>query len=154
MVADYTIGDTTLNHVTRDVAFVGIHEAADDGVITIRKMSNGKSYKWYKINKSEWKLYQRIVWEREFGLLPENHNVIFKDGDSLNCNPENLTLLSHEDLLEKNTGSVELTDAYIATQLSLKDRDLREELLKYPELIELKRESLKLKRTIDEQGKN
>ena len=39
-----------------------------------------------------------VVWEREHGPIPEGHVVSFKDGDRLNCEPDNLELLSRGEL--------------------------------------------------------
>lgn len=32
----------------------------------------------------------RVVWEENFGPIPAGYKVYFKDGNSLNCKPENL----------------------------------------------------------------
>lgn len=46
-----------------------------------------------------WKLQHRIVWEKHFGKIPSGMNVQFKDGNSQNCNPENLYIISRADQL-------------------------------------------------------
>lgn len=42
------------------------------------------------------------VWETLHGPLPKGHVVSFKDGDKLNCDPENLMLLTRAELLILN----------------------------------------------------
>lgn len=46
------------------------------------------------------KLKQRVVWVENFGEIPKSHNVQFKDGDRLNCSPENLYCISRSDQLK------------------------------------------------------
>ncbi len=44
-----------------------------------------------------WDLKQRVVYEREHGPIPEGHNVRFRDGDRLNCEPDNLILVDNRE---------------------------------------------------------
>jgi len=44
----------------------------------------------------------RVVWEKEHGPVPPKHLVSFKDGDVLNCSPNNLILLSQAENLYLN----------------------------------------------------
>jgi hypothetical protein len=46
------------------------------------------------------KLKQRVVWEKNFGAIPPGHNIQFKDGNPLNCEPENLYCISRSDQLK------------------------------------------------------
>lgn len=39
-------------------------------------------------------LKHRFIWEKHFGPIPESHNIQFKDGNKLNCNIENLYMIS------------------------------------------------------------
>lgn len=41
-----------------------------------------------------WGLKQRYVWEQNNGPIPKGYNVRFKDGDRLNCDIDNLLLVS------------------------------------------------------------
>jgi hypothetical protein len=43
-----------------------------------------------------------VLWEREHGPVPKGFAVIFKDGDRMNCIPENLELVSRAELLVLN----------------------------------------------------
>lgn len=46
-----------------------------------------------------WKLKHRVMWEQVNGQIPENHALIFLDGDPLNCVVENLKLITRSELL-------------------------------------------------------
>ena len=56
----------------------------------------------YKLRKRQmegtlwerWEFLHRAVWEEHNGPIPENGYIIFKDGDKLNCNIDNLMLIS------------------------------------------------------------
>lgn len=37
-----------------------------------------------------YRLKHHVIWEQHFGLIPENHVIVFKDGDDTNFNPSNL----------------------------------------------------------------
>ena len=43
---------------------------------------------------TRWKLKHIILWEKEHGLVPDGHIVIFLDSDKMNCVPDNLMLIS------------------------------------------------------------
>jgi len=45
---------------------------------------------------------QVVVWEQHHGPVPEGMAVVFRDGNKLNCAPENLMLVSREELLRLN----------------------------------------------------
>lgn len=51
---------------------------------------------------NKWKFKHLIVWEAENGKVPSGMAVIFKDGDRLNCEPENLEMVSRQVLLYLN----------------------------------------------------
>lgn len=58
-----------------------------------------QGYKLIKISmkgtlRERWKLLQRYVWEQNYGEIPENMNVAFKDSNPNNCDIENLMLIS------------------------------------------------------------
>jgi hypothetical protein len=46
---------------------------------------------------------QRFIWEREFGPIPKGYNIIFKDRNPLNCNLDNLDLVSNSELMIRNS---------------------------------------------------
>lgn len=48
------------------------------------------------------KLKHRLVWEENFGEIPKAYNVQFKDGNPLNCTPENLYIVSKAEQVRHN----------------------------------------------------
>ena len=92
------------------------------------------------------KMMQYVVFKEAFGRnVKKGHFLVFKDLDTLNCNPDNLLEVDRVTHLEK----IRYSDPVIAHMLSARtggkgkfDRKLKEEFLKYPELINLKRKQL------------
>lgn len=70
---------------------VGSERISRDGYIEI-KVAEPKT----------WRLKHRVVWEKHNGEIPEDHIVIFLDGNPLNVNIENLALVSRAVALEMN----------------------------------------------------
>jgi HNH endonuclease len=104
----------------------------------------------YKVIKTEdgYVYLSRKMWEDNFGPVPEKHQITFKDDDNMNVVPENLMALPigcHPSFIKASTN---LSDNYIAAQMSFKDPELRKLLLQHPDLLELKRQELLLNRTI------
>ena len=47
---------------------------------------------------------QRWLWEKETKTkIPKGYNIVFKDGNALNCVIENLECISNKELMERNT---------------------------------------------------
>ena len=78
------------------------HNTKFDGAISIRIDKTGRPYKYIRIEKSKWVLLHRENYKAAFGEIPEGMLITFKDGDSLNCNPENLTLISKRENALRN----------------------------------------------------
>jgi len=74
------------------------HNTKYDGAISVR---NG--YKYIRISKGKWIELHRHVWIQNHGSIPHGHNVMFKDGDRMNCALENLELISNTDKMIRNT---------------------------------------------------
>jgi hypothetical protein len=78
------------------------HNTKPIGTIVTRKDKSDYVYKYIKIADSNWQLYQRYVFEKHFGQIPKSHIVIFRDSNQLNCDIENLQLISKADNAIKN----------------------------------------------------
>lgn len=52
---------------------------------------------------NKFRLKHRVVWEQHNGTIPNGQVIVFKDGNSLNTNIDNLMLVSREDLMMMNT---------------------------------------------------
>lgn len=51
----------------------------------------------------QWKLLQRVVWERLNGPIPKNHIVTFLDGNKKNIEITNLAIFSRVENMKRNT---------------------------------------------------
>lgn len=143
-----------------------------DGAITIRNDRRQKTglitpYKYIRIRKAVWVLYQRYVWEQHNGKIPRGYVVRFKDGDTMNCDINNLECISMAENARRNqnrkkakhtmelnreegyqTPFEKLTDNAVAGMLSFGNPEIRDLIKQNPELIELKRAQLLLNRKL------
>jgi hypothetical protein len=83
-----------LNNISAGMYAKNQHIAAavrryPEGKMVIRRDVTGRKHKWIKQGEKMVQL-QRVVWEQNFGFIPEGFKIYHKDGDSLNCRPENL----------------------------------------------------------------
>lgn len=134
-----------------------------DGFITTRNYKRGRAYKYIRIGKCNWKLYHQYVWEQENGPIPEGLILRFINGDSTDVRIDNLELVSRKKQMRDNhntektavsmkriwdNGVMLNNDNVIVSYISPRDKGLRKEIKKYPEIIELKRNQLLLQRSI------
>lgn len=129
------------------------------GTISVRNDNRtGNSYFYIKYSEVKWMELHRYLWIQCVGTVPPGHVVTFIDGDSLNCCIENLKLITMRENRIRNSGHNTLNDAYVADILSRKGRipqqDLKRKLLEKPEILELKRTELKLKKLIKNGNSN
>jgi hypothetical protein len=96
------------------------------------------------------------AWEKHFGKIPDGKNVVFKDRNPFNLDPNNLELVTNAELARKNSkiSSQGLSDNYVAGIMTHRDPETRKLLKENPYLINLKRKSILLNRTINEQAIN
>ncbi len=117
-----------------------------DGAIAIRHSHfkrGGPPYKWIRVSKAKWKMLHVYNWEKANGKVPSGYIVVFKDKDTMNCDIQNLELITREEHLLRNSGNFNL-DAFIAAQMSHRQPELRKILRSLPEVIEIKRQQNKL----------
>lgn len=79
------------------------HNTKSDGVITVRRDTTGKSYKYIRIKKSKWELLHRHIWMQVYGEIPKDMIISFKDHNSLNCVIENLELITRQENMKRNS---------------------------------------------------
>jgi hypothetical protein len=60
---------------------------------------------------NKWRLKHNVIWEEHNGPVPKGHAVIFGDGNTLNCDPNNLILVSRQQLLTLNRKKLIQNDA-------------------------------------------
>ena len=120
------------------------------GSVTVRKRYNRENpdYLWIKIAElNKWEMLNVHIWKAAKGSVPKDHIIIFKDRNTMNCKLENLECISNAEHMRRNSGSVSLTDNYVAATIS-RDPVLRKQLKKMPQVLDLKRQSIILKRKI------
>lgn len=80
------------------------HNAKADGDEVIRKDSSGNQYLMIKLPQNRKLVYKHLwVWESANGNVPKGFNVVFKNGNTLDCRLENLEMLSNSELMSKNS---------------------------------------------------
>jgi len=107
-----------------------------------------------RIDQNKWMFYTRWLWIQNHGEIPEAYNVIYKQGFSSNKKNrptiDQLECVSNTDLIGINSGRNALTDEYVVAKLSHFKPELKPMVSQMPNLIELKRNELKLRRIINE----
>jgi hypothetical protein len=79
------------------------HNTKPVGTINVRLDSDGRPYQYIKIKDSHWELLQRHVWTKAHGEIPPGSVVIFLDGNYLNCELNNLQVISRKENMARNT---------------------------------------------------
>jgi hypothetical protein len=74
---------------------------------TIRKNYTHRGNYIYLLIKiaepDKWASLHRHQWEQEHGPIPEKMNIVFKDGNTLNCEVANLELITNQEKMARNT---------------------------------------------------
>jgi hypothetical protein len=111
-------------------------------------------YGYIEVKVSEpnkWKLKHRLLWERHNGSIPKGANIQFRDGNPQNCRIENLYLITRQNQMTENSGSLNMPDGMVAFWLNgtkNKDKEAMAAFKQNRPLLELKRNQLKLSRII------
>lgn len=133
------------------------HTELFDGCITIRYGVEDKGsipHKHIRLSKGKWQELQIYNWEKLNGQIPKGFVLACQDGNTLNCEVSNWKLLSKAQNAIRNSGHRDMPDTYVARLIAgRKNKDLKEDILKQPELIKLKRNFLILNRTINAKQK-
>ena len=79
------------------------HNTKPIGTINVRADTQGRLYQYIKIKDSQWELLQRYVWTQANGEIPPGSVVIFLDGNYLNCELNNLQVISRRENMARNT---------------------------------------------------
>jgi hypothetical protein len=79
------------------------HNTKADGIIVGRVDKSGRRYLYIRITKSKWDLYHRYLWQQHYGEIPAGKLVVFKDGNSENCEIDNLELIDKHQNMMRNT---------------------------------------------------
>ncbi len=123
-----------------------------DGCIRMRHNYKRKLiYLVIRIAPMKWISLNRYIWEKHYGPIPKGYNIIYKDGNPLNVTIENLKMINNQENARRNSNYG--TDKYVARTIFKKEKDIEKIIKKYPELIDLKRYQLELRRYINERGR-
>lgn len=68
---------------------------------TISKKTNGIWNR--KVAENEWKPIHHLLWEVVYGPIPRGHMIAFIDGNTSNIRITNLELLTHAEMMERNS---------------------------------------------------
>ena len=79
------------------------HNTKPNGTINVRADKSGRLYQYIKIKDCQWELLQRHVWTQANGEIPTGSVVIFLDGNYLNCELNNLQVISRRENMARNT---------------------------------------------------
>ena len=87
-----------------------------DGKYTYIKINNIRK-KGQRCFRENWKLKHRYIWEQTYGPIPKGYCILFLDGNTLNCDINNLYLVTKKEVLHLQTlgwlGQGEITIAGI-----------------------------------------
>ena len=122
---------------------IGTERISKDGYIEIkiRHLKNGEA------NNKNFVSKHRMIYEQNFGPIPDNCNVEFIDGNKRNFEPSNYILRTKTENFLKNS----MSDASIVKRfLGVKEPELVEKIItEMPEVIKLKRNAIKLNQKIN-----
>lgn len=79
------------------------HNTKSDFTVTIRPDNRGVKIKFIRVALGKWVPLHRYHWEQENGPIPKGLKLIFKDGNTMNCDLINLELVTAADLLKRNS---------------------------------------------------
>lgn len=80
------------------------HNTCKDWQEVLRKQKSGKQYYMIKLPTERRLIFKHIyIWEGVNGKVPKGYNIVFKNGDTLNCEYENLECISDAELMSRNT---------------------------------------------------
>lgn len=75
----------------------------NNGDIHIRADKRGVKQKYIRIKLGIWVPLRVYNWEKKFGKVPKGYVVRFIDNDTMNCELENLELITRNEHMTKNT---------------------------------------------------
>lgn len=104
-------------------------EYENQGYLFVKVTHDGRADK-------KWKLKHRVVWESVHGKIPEGYIILFLDGDTKNCDIENLACVpnSYNGYIQNNF--LRRSDNPIITKTQIKWCDHKEALKKLKEAVD------------------
>lgn len=105
---------------------IGTERITKDGYREVKVTDTG-------VTRVDFVALHRLNWEREHGAIPEGSVVIFRDGDRLNCELDNLLMVTRAELAVmnrmglNNTPSEMKETARLVAQLRIKVNQVRKQ---------------------------
>jgi hypothetical protein len=129
-----------------------------EGTVVYWQETSGKFRAFIKVD-NKYVLHTRFLWEKNYGPIPKGKVIRLKKENQFNLTIEDLELVTYTENAQKNLIKLRenrdaLTDAYVAARIAKGDFELAAEVLKYPSLIELKRQQLILTKKLKEHELN
>jgi hypothetical protein len=125
-----------------------------EGDVCMGKIRDGRYVPYIKV-KGHFRLWSRWAWEQVYGNVPGGHMVVFKtDPSEWVKGVEVLEMITREEgaiRMAKNAAQ-ELSDNMVAYLLTTHQPELRNQVKQMPELLEMKRQDIFLKRAIKEKA--
>ena len=56
-----------------------------------------------RISLGKWIPKHVLLWQQAHGPVPKGYNIVFRDGNTLNCTLENLECISNAELMQRNS---------------------------------------------------
>jgi len=117
-----------------------------DGAVRVRLDTSGRAYLYRREAPGRWAPLHRLLWEEANGPVPPGHVLRFRDGDPMNCAPDNIEPVTRAENARRNQD----TDRAVASRLARlpgrgmgragPDPELRERILaEAPGLVALRR---------------
>jgi hypothetical protein len=123
--------------------------AAPEGSVVEWATDSQWPSKWIKIN-GKFISYYRYLWQQAGNTIPENFNVVPKMGVTEVASVNDLECISRKEHQKRCSQKAikDLSDNYVAATLSIKNKELREQIKQNPQIIKLKRNQILLQRSI------
>ena len=130
--------------------------------ISIRTSKNGKPEVYLRLHIGKWVMLSRHTYESFYGPVPAGYIVYHKDGDPLNCDIENLGLMSRADNARRNHNVIKvrerhssLTDEYVVWYMKrYKGIELPLEESRDSGMLEIYRKQIEVKRSLSKINNN
>jgi hypothetical protein len=79
------------------------HNTRPVGSIRIQEKKGDILYQYIKVSNQHWQLLHRYNWEQVNGKIPRGMVLRFKDGNTMNCEVNNIELLTKQENMMRNT---------------------------------------------------
>lgn len=79
------------------------HNTKKDGDISVRRNRQGVDHLYYRVKMSEWIPLKNKIWMDANGEIPTGHNIILKNGNSMDVRLDNLECISNKNLMLRNS---------------------------------------------------